>query len=279
MRLIDGSIGLRLHNTYCVIFHPDGTVTYDTGGWHTVTTMRFINEYGPTRVHSVKWDHYFSSAPIGKREPKIQKCRRCKGGKVAVECYGPGWCHPPYKSTCEHGVNEYHRKAECEHGQPTPHPLPDRECWQCKGAGTYDYGSQTIYAPWHGGRYRFDPDAPGVELDAAQYPTPVHEWSPAESAGPWQYQPSGLSKTPAKTATTHGTSVGYSDSGNILSRLIPDMESVVPYPCPCGGEDGEPTTVRNAIIHLNDAEKWTRERIADWLDTLDLNLRFPDPTR
>jgi hypothetical protein len=39
------------------------------------------------------------------------------------------------------------------------------------------------------------------------------------------------------------------------------------------------------IIHLNDshhpahetADVWSRERIADWLETLDVDLRFPTP--
>jgi hypothetical protein len=38
------------------------------------------------------------------------------------------------------------------------------------------------------------------------------------------------------------------------------------------------------IIHLNDThhpstaiDGWSRERIADWLETLDVDLRFPTP--
>lgn len=33
----------------------------------------------------------------------------------------------------------------------------------------------------------------------------------------------------------------------------------------------------NMIQHLNDDHKWTRERIADWLDSLDLDLEFQIP--
>lgn len=33
-------------------------------------------------------------------------------------------------------------------------------------------------------------------------------------------------------------------------------------------------TVQSVIIDLNDGYKWSRERIADWLDTLDIDLTF-----
>lgn len=39
-----------------------------------------------------------------------------------------------------------------------------------------------------------------------------------------------------------------------------------------------PWTLRTIIVDLNDRAKWTREQIADWLDTLDLDLQFPTPT-
>lgn len=32
--------------------------------------------------------------------------------------------------------------------------------------------------------------------------------------------------------------------------------------------------LEDAIINLNDSYKWTREQIADWLETLDIDLRF-----
>jgi hypothetical protein len=39
----------------------------------------------------------------------------------------------------------------------------------------------------------------------------------------------------------------------------------------------EQWAVRDAIINLNDVHTWTREQIADWLDTLDVDLRFKTP--
>lgn len=110
----DGDIGLRLHSTYCVTLHADGTVTYNTGGWNTSTTQAFINEHGPVRVHKVAGALYLRHQ-IGTTPPRVQRCRRCKGVQ------GTG-------------------------------------CYQCNGAGTYDYGSKPLYLPWDGSPLRFDPN-------------------------------------------------------------------------------------------------------------------------
>lgn len=85
-----------------------------------------------------------------------------------------------------------------------------------------------------------------------------------------------------------------------LHDLVPDFDRNVKFPCDCicsrfngdtasgCGFCGEqrrmnyPRTVplSEAIVTLNDHCRWPRERIADWLDTLDLDLRFrkPDPS-
>lgn len=85
------------------------------------------------------------------------------------------------------------------------------------------------------------------------------------------------------------------DSSNIgraekLRRLIPGVDDMVTLPC----EHKERKTVWYAIQHLNDAHNpnadhavgrvpkpegwdWSRERIADWLETLDADLRVQDP--
>ena len=36
--LSDGSVGIKLHNTYVVKIHEDGTYTLNSGGWNTSTT-------------------------------------------------------------------------------------------------------------------------------------------------------------------------------------------------------------------------------------------------
>lgn len=79
-----------------------------------------------------------------------------------------------------------------------------------------------------------------------------------------------------------------------LAELIPDAHAVVDLPCNCRitavGEGEVPVRKKiwNAIQHLNDVhlpgpgdetgDPWTRERIAEWLETLDLDLRvYPTP--
>jgi hypothetical protein len=48
IRLNDNTIGVRYHSTDVVIFHADGSVTLDSGGYRTVTTKRRMNDF--TRI-------------------------------------------------------------------------------------------------------------------------------------------------------------------------------------------------------------------------------------
>lgn len=40
-------IGIRLHATTIITYHPDGSVTFNSGGWRTVTTKDRLNNVGP----------------------------------------------------------------------------------------------------------------------------------------------------------------------------------------------------------------------------------------
>lgn len=56
-RNLDGTIGITLHSTELVKFHPDNkTVEVTTGGWNTVTTRERLNRYlpGGLRVSTMK---------------------------------------------------------------------------------------------------------------------------------------------------------------------------------------------------------------------------------
>ena len=50
--------GIRLHNTYVVIYHESGRVELRSGGWETVTTKDRMNSFSPFRVGSNggEWD-------------------------------------------------------------------------------------------------------------------------------------------------------------------------------------------------------------------------------
>lgn len=56
-----------------------------------------------------------------------------------------------------------------------------------------------------------------------------------------------------------------------LQSLVPGLADVTR--CPVKGCSSE-TSLWYIIQHLNDAHKWTRERIADWLETLDSDITF-----
>lgn len=66
---------------------------------------------------------------------------------------------------------------------------------------------------------------------------------------------------------------GYQDSGYMLSKALPALSKQVLSPCDHDGVD----LLEAVIIHLNDRHKWSREQIADWLDSLDVDLAFPVP--
>lgn len=50
---------------------------------------------------------------------------------------------------------------------------------------------------------------------------------------------------------------------------LPGIKETVKHPM-----SGMSDTIERIIINLNDVHKWTREEIADWLDTLDVDLSF-----
>lgn len=56
---------------------------------------------------------------------------------------------------------------------------------------------------------------------------------------------------------------------DILSSMIPGIDKDVRHP-----EENSIRPIKEVIISLNDDYKWTRERIADWLDTLDEQPKF-----
>lgn len=50
------SIVVRLYNTDIIAFYPD-RVVLNSGGWHTPTTSRRINEYSPVKVYG--WSSFY----------------------------------------------------------------------------------------------------------------------------------------------------------------------------------------------------------------------------
>lgn len=55
-----------------------------------------------------------------------------------------------------------------------------------------------------------------------------------------------------------------SDDPSYLAKLLPGIDRVVKNPV-----SGDEDTLYSIIIELNDSHKWTRDAIADWIETLD----------
>ena len=75
--------------------------------------------------------------------------------------------------------------------------------------------------------------------------------------------------------------VDHAHELSVASKSLPGIFEQVKMPCTCynGDEEGnEPVApIRDIIMHLNDQHKWPREEIADWLETLDVDLAFKVP--
>jgi hypothetical protein len=67
---------------------------------------------------------------------------------------------------------------------------------------------------------------------------------------------------------------------SLAAKVSPTMKSLIPsldYDVSCPGKEecgGTIMALFEMIIHLNDMHRWTREEVADWLETLDLDLSF-----
>lgn len=78
-----------------------------------------------------------------------------------------------------------------------------------------------------------------------------------------------LSSVALSTGKPLGTNAGME-----LQKIVPGLKSANSV-CPsndCNYGNGIPSPLKAVIIHLNDSHHWTREQIADWLDTLDFDL-------
>jgi hypothetical protein len=287
----DGRIVLRLHNTDVVTLYPDGTEVIRTDGWNTVTTRAFLSEHSKAHVWQEKWQQYVRIPNPTITKPRVQKCRQCHGtGELPQECYGPwqrcdggpkcegprfcfpAWQDCPHGETdthlpdtcahgeseahslglCDHGQQEWHRVGTCDHGQATRHALPNSTCYRCAGVGRYDYGSREVHYAWSG-----EP----LTIDVNGYPV-----------GP-EYVPPTSSSAPVKATS-------YSDSGALLRTVLPALETAR-VDCPACADDprnpSQEMILSSMVIHLNDTHRWAREAIADWLETLDVDLSFPVP--
>jgi hypothetical protein len=72
---------------------------------------------------------------------------------------------------------------------------------------------------------------------------------------------------------THQPGGDVSTSLSLKSQRLPGIKEQVKHPVAL--HEAVEYTLHEVIISLNDSYKWTREEIADWLETLDINITFP----
>ena len=60
----------------------------------------------------------------------------------------------------------------------------------------------------------------------------------------------------------------------LLAKRLPGVDETVKYPCKCDSHITAVAPLFTVIIHLNDHADWSREEIADWIETLDVDTTF-----
>lgn len=118
------------------------------------------------------------------------------------------------------------------------------------------------------------PHPGGPAYDPALNPAGAKKWTPPPKPPFAVYPP----PTAVASAAIYGkvVSIEYlSNPGEEMREVIPELFD---YRTTCPGKDCKAQytdiDLYRLIQHLNDDHAWTRETIADWLDTLDVDLTF-----
>lgn len=103
-----------------------------------------------------------------------------------------------------------------------------------------------------------------------------YNFNPQYSKGGWFGPTGSFPEPPSGKAIKKKVAVNTADVS-----LLPGIKERVTHPRPFPDDViidcksfPQGGTIRDVIIHLNDIHRWTREQIADWLETLDVDLRF-----
>lgn len=57
VHLDNNDIAVRLHDTNIIVYHYDGTITLDSGGWHTRVTKDRMNAFLPSHIRVFQEDY------------------------------------------------------------------------------------------------------------------------------------------------------------------------------------------------------------------------------
>lgn len=107
----------------------------------------------------------------------------------------------------------------------------------------------------------------------------VASWKASETMTPWGFEQFLQASFKKNTKDTASLFTEDPSIDSVLEEGIPGFHQMVEW-CPvsnCVQQKVNPAYLRDTIIHLNDEHKWPRESIAEWLDTLDHDLRFKVP--
>lgn len=164
-------IAVRLHGTDVVTYHDNGTMTLNTGGWDTVTTMKRINGFSPVRTYRTKGVRVVSHPDDPVTPEKLAKCsgetnvrdgwaggtRRnypCVNGRTTRERFEPQRCDNAECRQYEHTPWSYSREDGNHQGawRAARHNVSvgvkSATCTTCNGAGIVDRGSRTDPIVW-----------------------------------------------------------------------------------------------------------------------------------
>ncbi len=154
IRKANGDIAVRLHNTDVVTYHPNHDITFDSGGYRTMTTKARINEFAPV-ILSQKNGHWSITHRINfghanhdwKTLPWVNFADGIRWDHAAEKFVGEG---PDEKSTVKTArklkafVNDYMTAFDAG---KVPAPGPG-DCWGClmrdKATGKSVMGSDHI---------------------------------------------------------------------------------------------------------------------------------------
>lgn len=271
------SIAVVCHYTAVVTIRDDTYVIND-GSWHSQLTSKRIMEYAPVRLNSDKHQWQLWTPTDGISPDNHVTCRARKKWDILTPCQGTGRVMREvtcYARNYNYTTDTY---TPCEHGV-TGHShvlgVVNSPCGTCQGTGIVNRGGKRMPYLWDGQPLHID--ATGKVIgDAPTHPVaPPHIKRAAKSKSTAAYASSELapweaellaSASPAETPSSFTSSNGVL---NYLTERLPDARAYVTCPV-CQSRD----SVLQRVIHLNDVHNWTREAIADWLDTLDLDLRI-----
>jgi hypothetical protein len=77
------AVAVKLHKTYVVIHHQDGSFTLNSGGWRTVTTKERMNAWSEANVWQDKGEWFVRW--MGKEYPYQDRMRFYPDGKVTKD--------------------------------------------------------------------------------------------------------------------------------------------------------------------------------------------------